>query len=80
MKCIQCHNNQVEEARLEIGLDTCLECAKKVSKVKGYMSFQHKTAPVVQIVHDWKNYSKYAPHGRNTGRGSGVHRMSPSRK
>jgi len=80
MNCIKCLIKEVEVERVEIGLEICLDCAKKVPKVKGYMSFQHKTAPVVQIVHDWKEYSKYAPHGRNTGRGSGVHRMSPSRK
>jgi len=77
MKCTKCHNYEVSTERVEIGLTTCMGCAKQVKPVKGYMSWAHKTAPVIQITDEesFKDYRRYVPHGRNTGMGSGCHRV-----
>jgi len=74
-------NNEVEQARVEI-LDShiCSKCAPNVKQVarKGIMVYGHKTAGTVQIVsaESFQDYRKYAPYGRNTGRGSGIHRVT----
>ena len=79
--CVRC-NNVVEAERLRVLPETCIctICAKQVNvpKMKGYMSFGHKTAGEVQVVtpDEFKVYRKYQPYGRYTGRGSGVHAMS----
>ena len=80
MICTECNTHQVIIERIELGLTTCLNCAQKVKPLKGYMSYQHKTAPVIQLVSNdvFKDYRKYTPYGRNTGRGSGTHRMMSS--
>ena len=76
MKCNNCTREVIQE-RVNLGFNTCIECAQKVKPVKGYMSWEHKTAPRIQIVSSegFQEYRKYAPHGRNTGMGSGCHRM-----
>jgi hypothetical protein len=76
----------IELERLEVLPNTlvCSCCAKKGAnqkpKVKGVMVFGHKTAGAIQVIsqdahREWK---KYNPYGRYTGRGSGVHRMMSS--
>ena len=39
-----------------------------------------KTNGTIQIVSEenFKDFRRYAPYGKNTGRGSGVHRMTKS--
>ena len=85
MNCNSCQS-PIELERLEILPDTttCSTCAKngvgQSSRPKGVMVYMHKTSGFMQVVSaethkDWKRYN---PYGRNTGRGSGVHRMSRS--
>lgn len=72
-------NNPIEIQRLEIGLDICYSCANKtVTKVKGDMNYQHKTAPTLMVMSSdtFTNYRRYVPYGKYTGRGSGTHRMT----
>lgn len=49
-KCF-CGNN-IENERLELGLKICKSCAfqSPVKKVKGIMTWAHKTSPEIQIV------------------------------
>lgn len=80
MKC-KCCNNLIEEGRLELGLDICKACAfRGVGQVtrKGAMIYSHKTAGEMQIMSNesFGEYRKYNPYGKNTGRGSGLHRVS----
>ena len=44
------------------------------------VEWAHKTAPVIQITDEesFKDYRRYVPHGRNTGMGSGCHRVMSS--
>lgn len=85
MICISCYSD-IEEARLEALPDTnvCSCCAHKGAgqkpKVKGVMVFGHKTAGAIQVIspESFKEWKKYNPYGRYTGRGSGVHRMMSS--
>jgi len=72
---------EVEQARIEIlNSNFCSKCAPKIKQVarKGIMVYGHKTAGTVQIVSEenFSDYRKYAPYGRNTGRGSGIHRVT----
>jgi len=80
MNC-KCCNNEIESGRLAIGLDVCKSCAfRGVSQVvrKGAMIYSHKTAGEIQIMSSdsFKDYRKYNPYGKNTGRGSGLHRVT----
>lgn len=83
MNCNNC-SNTIEIERLEVLPETkmCSVCArlnaKNAKTVKGYMSFDHKTGGTLQIVsHEmFKEYRRHAPYGRNTGRGSGIHRVT----
>lgn len=76
----------VEAERLEILPDTkvCSACARaglnQKSKPRGVMVFGHKTAGAIQIISEeaHKDWKRYNPYGRYTGRGSGVHRMMGS--
>ena len=85
MNCTSC-NSQIEEARLEAVPDTtvCICCARKgigqKPSVRGVMVFGHKTGGSIQILSQetYKEWKKYNPYGRYTGRGSGVHRMTKS--
>jgi hypothetical protein len=73
----QC-GRDIEYERAQAGLDRCMACAQRVQRVKGYMSYGHKTAPNVQVVspEEFQTYRKYQPYGKYTGQGSGVHAMS----
>jgi len=80
MNCVTC-TFPIELERLEILPTTrvCSSCAHSMKQVrpKGIMTFDHKTGGTIQIISDesFKDFRKYAPYGKNTGRGSGVHRM-----
>lgn len=72
---------EVEQARIDIlNSHVCSKCAQNVkqSKVKGIMVFNHKTGGSVQVVNEesFQDYRRLAPYGRNTGRGSGLHRVT----
>lgn len=74
----KCCPREVIQERVDLGFDMCIECAQtNVKPIKGYMSWEHKTAPKIQLVSSdgFKEYRRYAPHGKNTGMGSGCHRM-----
>jgi hypothetical protein len=80
MNCMIC-SNEVEAERIQVlgYTELCSECARKanVPRKKGFMSFEHKTAPTICVVSadyydtEWKKYNP------SFGRGSGVHAMSP---
>lgn len=76
MECIYCCNN-VSEARRDAGYNYCRACAEHVPKVRGVMCYGHKTAGEMQVVspEQFAEHRKYNPYGRNTGRGSGLHRV-----
>lgn len=73
----------VEQERVEL-LNSCIcsLCAKQTQKnwqkPKGVMVWGHKTAAEIQILspEQFANHRKYNPYGRNTGRGSGLHRVT----
>lgn len=72
---------EVEEVRVQMLKSmVCSKCAHNVkqSKVKGIMVFNHKTGGSVQVVNEeaFQDYRRLAPYGRNTGRGSGLHRVT----
>lgn len=71
---------EIEVPRQELNLENCFNCAQNVPKKKGAMIWGHKTAPELQVlsVESHNNYKKYNPYGKNTGRGSGTHRMMNS--
>ena len=80
MKC-KCCNNPIEEGRYELGLDVCKVCAfRGVGQIsrKGIMIYSHKTAGEIQVVskESFNDYRRYNPYGKNTGRGSGLHRVT----
>lgn len=78
MSCNIC-NKPIEQARLELGLKICFNCASKtVKKVKGDMNYSHKTAPTLMVMSpsEHANYRRYVPYGKYTGRGSGTHKMT----
>lgn len=78
MSCNIC-KNQIELERQELNLHLCFSCANRtVKKVKGDMNYQHKTAPTLMVMtpSEHANYRRYVPYGKNTGRGSGTHRMT----
>lgn len=80
MNCVNCYN-MIDAERLAILPETtlCRTCAVKYGpkRKKGFMSYEHKTAPTVCVVdsdyydNEWKKYNP------SFGRGSGVHAMSP---
>lgn len=78
MNCVLC-NNQIEPQRVELNLTLCFKCASNhITKVKGDMNYAHKTAPTLMVMSSdtFKNYRRYVPYGKYTGRGSGTHRMT----
>lgn len=85
MNCVSC-TFQIEIERLEVLPDTlvCSSCAREgigqKSRPKGILNFSHKTGGVIQILSEeaFKDRRRYEPYGKNTGRGSGVHRMTRS--
>lgn len=76
MECIHCFN-KVSEARIEAGYNYCRTCAEHIPQVRGVMCYGHKTAGEMQVVspQQFAEHRRYNPYGRNTGRGSGVHRV-----
>ena len=78
-KC--CHCSQiVNSARIEAGYNYCIMCADSIPKVRGVMCYGGKTAGEMQVVtpEHFADHRKYNPYGRNTGRGSGVHKVMNS--
>lgn len=76
MECIHCFN-KVSEARVEAGYNYCRLCAEHVPKVRGAMVWSHKTGGELQVLSpdQFATHKKYNPYGKNTGRGSGLHRV-----
>lgn len=82
MNCANC-TMSIEIERLEIVPHTlvCSSCARKginqKPKPKGVMVFNDKTGGFIQVISEesHKEWKRYNPYGKNTGRGSGVHRM-----
>jgi hypothetical protein len=82
MNCATC-TLPIEDERLEVLPTTlvCISCAQlgaqQKSRPKGVMVFGHKTGGYIQIISEetHKDWKKYNPYGKYTGRGSGVHRM-----
>jgi len=85
MNCVNC-TEVIEAERLEVvpGTLVCSGCARKglnqQSKPRGVMVFGHKTGGFIQIISEesHKDWKRYNPYGKYTGRGSGVHRMMGS--
>ena len=85
---IKCNcGGYVEPERVAL-LNSCMcsKCAARVQKnwqkPKGVMVWDGKTAPQIQILSNeqFANHRKYNPYGRNTGRGSGLHRITKIRE
>lgn len=73
----------VEDERVSLlNSRICASCAqatqKNWEKPKGAMIWGHKTGAEIQILspEQFANFRKYNPYGRNTGRGSGLHRVT----
>lgn len=79
MECIYCYK-PVSAARVAAGYNYCISCADRVPRVKGVMVWGHKTAGEMQVVSpdQFNEHRKYSPYGKNTGMGSGVHRVMQS--
>lgn len=78
MTCPLC-SAPIESERLALGLEVCYSCATKtVTRYKGDMNYQHKTAPTLMLMSatEHQKYRQYVPYGKYTGRGSGTHKMS----
>lgn len=79
-----CCNNEIHPERAKLGYEVCIACASQgvaqPPKAMGVMVYGHKTAGEMQLVTEdqFKDHRKYNPYGRNTGRGSGVHRVMQS--
>ena len=83
MKCV-C-GNTIEGERANLGLTSCKPCAFRrpdVPRPKGIMVYGHKTAGVCQVVsaENFSDYRRLNPYSKYTGRGSGVHVVSPRAK
>jgi len=83
MKCV-C-GNPIEQERANLNLKICKPCAFRrpdISRPKGIMVYGHKTAGDCQVVsaENFSDYRRLNPYGRFTGRGSGVHVVSPKAK
>lgn len=82
MNCATC-TLPIEAERLEVLPSTlvCSHCARQgaqqKSRPKGIINYDHKTGGYIQILSEeaFKDRRRYEPYGKNTGRGSGVHRM-----
>lgn len=78
MFCTYC-NKLIPLERRQLQLNSCLPCAEKhVTRYKGDMNYQHKTAPTLMLMSAQLHakYRQYVPYGKLTGRGSGTHKMS----
>jgi hypothetical protein len=83
MNCI-C-GRSIEQERIQLSLRVCKVCAhsgRGQSNRKGIMIYGHKTAGECQIVSEdnFKDYRRLNPYGKYSGRGSGVHVVSPKAK
>ena len=75
----------VEPERVAFGLKICKSCAfngMSEPRKKGIMIYGHKTAGECQIVSqdNFDDYRRLNPYGKLSGRGSGVHVVSPKAK
>jgi len=75
----------VEPERVAFGLKVCKSCAfngMSEPRKKGIMIYGHKTAGECQIVSqdNFDDYRRLNPYGKLSGRGSGVHVVSPKAK
>ena len=75
----------VEPERVAFGLKVCKSCAfngMSEPRKKGIMIYGHKTAGECQIVSqdNFNDYRRLNPYGKLSGRGSGVHVVSPKAK
>ena len=75
----------IELERIKFNLKVCKVCAhigRGQTKRKGIMVYGHKTAGECQIVSEdnFKDYRRLNPYGKYSGRGSGVHVVSPKTK
>ena len=69
----------IPNERVDLGYKRCVSCASKTYvKPKGVMIWEGKTAPVLQILttDQFSDHRRLNPYGRNTGRGSGLHRVT----
>ena len=83
MKCM-CGRN-IEQERFQLTLNVCKVCAHQgIGQIqrKGIMVYVHKTAGECQIVSEdnFNDYRRLNPYSRHSGRGSGVHVVSPKAK
>ena len=83
MDCI-C-GESVEPARVDFGLKICKSCAfsgMSEPRKKGIMVYGHKTAGECQVVSqdNFADYRRLNPYSKVSGRGSGVHVVSPRAK
>jgi hypothetical protein len=65
--------------RSNLGYKVCVPCSdKNYVKPKGVMVYGHKTGAEIQILSQdqFNEHRRYNPYGRNTGRGSGLHRVT----
>ena len=69
----------IPNERIGLGYTLCVSCAEKgFVKPKGVMVWGHKTGAEIQILSQdqFNEHRRYNPYGRNTGRGSGLHRVT----
>lgn len=73
MNCTFC-GNEVEQARVEFGLEVCLACAqagKGQERVYGVLTYEHKTGGEVQLMTGKRRFSAFKALVRSQGRGGG---------
>ena len=81
MDCTGC-SGSIEPERVEIIPTTkvCSKCAKAINTPRPYgiVCFDGKTGGTLQVVskENFVDYRRNNPYGRNTGRGSGIHRVT----
>jgi hypothetical protein len=78
--CIYCKCVVIPE-RVKLGYKYCVVCAESKrpqTTRKGVMIYGHKTAGAIQIMSEqnFNDYRRLNPYGKNTGRGSGLHKVS----
>lgn len=81
MECTGCPRD-IEPERLEALPTTkiCSRCAREINvpRPHGILCFDGKTGGTLQVVskENFADYRRNNPYGRNTGRGSGIHRVT----
>lgn len=73
MNCTFC-GNEVEQARVEFGLEVCLTCAqagKGQERVYGVLTYEHKTGGEVQLMTGKRKFKAFKTLVRSQGRGGG---------